>query len=210
MVMDAEQLFADLAERLPTPARSRRAASSCSDSPRSASRSTAPPRTSRSPAARSSLREGRADDGPSSRLDASGVLGAVPGRRVDVRARHGRAREVPRDAVTSSWPGSRCCARRSTGGRCTSPGRSSSATATASALDLQPVFRVDDDRARRSATSSPRRATCTSKGCSPKRRWRRCRRSSTPRSPRRPRTTARRGGRAPRTAGTRRASSGST
>ena len=47
--------------------------------------------------------------------------------------------------MIGSWPGSRCCAPRSTVERCTSPARSTSATRDGSALDLHRGFGVDDD-----------------------------------------------------------------
>ena len=111
-------------------------------------------------------------------LDADRVLRADAGRRLDVRAQlAGRVAGAARHAPTSSSRGSRCCARRSTGGRCTSRARSSSATATA-AHSTCASRSASTTRARTSATSSPRPATCTSKACSPKPRWPRCRPSS--------------------------------
>ena len=48
--------------------------------------------------------------------------------------------------MTSSWPGNRRCAPRSTGGRCTSRARSGSSDRNGDELDLRRSFRVDDDR----------------------------------------------------------------
>ena len=135
------------------------------------------------------------------------MLGAVPGRGVDLRVGHARPRAgaAPAGDQFVAWePALRAAID---GRRCTSPGRSGSRTATATSSTCAGPS-ASTTPARTSATSSPKRATCTSKGCSPNRRWPRCRRSSTRRWPRRRGTTARRGGRAPRRAGTRRASSG--
>ena len=139
---------------------------------------------------------GSADDGPVVALDAAAfsdlcqdvasTFGLVLAGRVQMRA--GRA-------PTSSWRGSRCCVPRSTRGRSTSPGSIEFRTATGRARPATGPS-ASTTRARTSATSSPKPATCTSKACSPKPRWPRCRPSSTTPWPRRRRTTARRGGRA--------------
>ena len=121
LVMEADQLFSDLAERL---ARHRNACRARSRAPRPAAADLRDRRQRRAPRVADgalTLREGRADDGPVIGLDASAVLRAVPGRGVDVRAGHAAAGcrcYVP--GVTSSWPGNRRCAPRSTGVRCTS------------------------------------------------------------------------------------------
>ncbi len=133
----------------------------------------------------------------------------------DVASTFGAAddRVAPRSsaaASTRSSSGSRCCGACSTAGPVYEPGTIAFLDRGGAPLDLHRSFALDDDPTR-SDTSSPRPATCTSKVCSPRRRWPRCRPSSTTRSPPPSGTTARRGGRAPRTAsGTRRGSSAST
>ena len=124
-----------------------------------------------------------------------------------------RWRDAPRSSAatsTRSSSGSRCCGASSTAARSTSRGRSRSSTGPARRSTCTGRSRSTTTRPR-SDTSSPRRATCTSKACSPRRRWPRCRPSSTPRSPPPSATTARRGGRArAKASGTRRGSSAST
>jgi hypothetical protein len=155
------------------------------------------------------LREGRADEGPIVGLDTTAcselfqdlvsTFGLVMPGRVEMLR--------PRGDQFVAWEP---VLRAAIDGRAVhEPGSVRFRDRAGNDLDLRRGFRIDDEREEighflaEAGYLHPR-------VCSPRRRWRRCRPSSTRRWPRRRRTTARRGGPAPRTAGTRRASSAST